>query len=72
MLEEQEAEKTRFKAKNLTRFPNKAYNSRDFDKRFSKAYLQHVAEIEGKDYISKDELGDAFEALLADIGEEEE
>jgi len=31
-----------------------------------------VAEIEGKDYISKDELGDAFEALLADIGEEEE
>jgi hypothetical protein len=30
-----------------------------------------VAEIEG-DNTSKDELGDAFEALLADIGEEEE
>ena len=39
MLEEQEAKKTRFKAKNLTRFPSKARNSRDFDKRFTNAYL---------------------------------
>jgi hypothetical protein len=32
-----------------------------------------VAEIEGEDDInSKDKLGDAFEALLADISEEEE
>jgi hypothetical protein len=31
-----------------------------------------VAEIEGKDNISKDELGDAFKALLADTSEEEE
>jgi hypothetical protein len=30
-----------------------------------------VAEIEG-DNISEDKLGNAFEALLADIGEEEE
>jgi hypothetical protein len=31
-----------------------------------------VAEIEGEDNTSKDELGDAFKALLADISEEEE
>jgi hypothetical protein len=31
-----------------------------------------VAEIEGKDYTSKDKLGDAFKALLADISKEEE
>jgi hypothetical protein len=31
-----------------------------------------VAEIEGEDNISKDELGDAFKALLADTSEEEE
>jgi hypothetical protein len=31
-----------------------------------------MAEIEGKDYTSEDELGDAFKALLADISKEEE
>jgi hypothetical protein len=31
-----------------------------------------VAEIEGEDNTSEDELGDAFEALLADTSEEEE
>jgi hypothetical protein len=31
-----------------------------------------VAEIEGKDNTSKDELSDAFKALLADTSEEEE
>jgi hypothetical protein len=31
-----------------------------------------VAEIEGEDNTSEDELGDAFKVLLADIGEEEE
>ena len=71
MLEEQEAKKTRFRAKNLNRFYSKTRNSRDFDKRFTSAYLQHVAEIEG-DNTSEDELSNAFEALLADTSEEEE
>jgi hypothetical protein len=31
-----------------------------------------VAEIEGKDYTSKDKLSDAFKALLADTSKEEE
>jgi hypothetical protein len=31
-----------------------------------------VAKIEGKDNTSKDKLGDAFEALLADTSEEED
>jgi hypothetical protein len=31
-----------------------------------------VAEIENKDNISEDELGDAFEALLANTSKEEE
>jgi hypothetical protein len=31
-----------------------------------------MAEIEGEDNISEDELGDAFEALLADTSKEEE
>jgi hypothetical protein len=31
-----------------------------------------VAEIEGEDNISEDELGDAFKVLLANISEEEE
>jgi hypothetical protein len=30
-----------------------------------------VAEIEGKDYTSKDKLSDAFKALLADTSKEE-
>jgi len=30
-----------------------------------------VAEIEGEDHTSKDDLGDAFKALLADTSEEE-
>ena len=68
---EQEAEKARFKAKNLNRFTNKAHGSCDFEKRFSSAYLQHVAEFEGKDNNSKDELGNAFATLLVDIKEEE-
>jgi hypothetical protein len=37
--EEQEAEKARFRAKNLRRFTDKARRSRDFEKRFTGAYL---------------------------------
>ena len=70
MLEEQEAKKTRFRAKNLNRFYSKTRNSRDFDKRFTSAYLQHIAEIEGNN-TSKDKLSDAFKALLADTSKEE-
>ena len=73
MQEEQEAEKAQFRAKNLRRFTNKARGSRDFEKRFISAYLQHVAGIEGEDdnISSEDKLGDAFIALLVDIKEEE-
>jgi hypothetical protein len=70
MPEEQKAKKTRFRARNLNRFNSNTYNSYDFDKRFTKAYLQYVAKFEGEDNTSKDELSDAFKALLADIGKE--
>ena len=39
MQEEQEAKKAQFRAKNLRRFTNKARRSRDFEKRFTSAYL---------------------------------
>jgi len=71
MQEEQEAEKAQFRAKNLRRFTNKARGSRNFEKRFTSAYLQHMAGLEGEDDNSKDELGDAFATLLVDIKEEE-
>ena len=73
MQEEQEAEKAQFRAKNLRRFTNKARGSRDFEKRFTSAYLQHIAGIEGEDndISNKDKLGNAFTTLLVDTKEEE-
>ncbi len=48
-------------------------NSRDFNKHFTSAYLQHVAEIEGEDDMDgEDELSDAFVFLLADTEEEDQ
>jgi hypothetical protein len=66
--EEQDAEKARFRARNISRFSNKTRSSRDFDNRFTAAYLQHVANAEGETNgdASEDELGEEFEVLLAD------
>jgi hypothetical protein len=49
----------------MHRFDPKARKSRDFNKHFTSAYLQYMAEIEGEDSTnSEDELGDAFATLL--------
>jgi hypothetical protein len=78
-LEEQVAEKARFKAKNLYRFKNT--NSRDFDKSFNSVYLQYIAEIEGEldesgeSNEDEDDLSDvtsAFATLLADTDDVKE
>jgi hypothetical protein len=71
--EEQDAKKARFKARNISRFSNKTRSSRDFDRRFTIAYLQHVANAEGKidGDGNEDELSEEFEALLADVDVED-
>ena len=70
MQEEQEAEKAQFRAKNLRRFTKKARNSYNFEKRFTSIYLQHVAEAEGNNNNSEDDLSDGFITFLVDIKEE--
>jgi hypothetical protein len=59
--QEQEEERARFKSRNLGRFNTNTHN---FDGRFKEAYRQYVAEFEGDESSSEDDLGDAFEALL--------
>ena len=58
--------------KNFSRFTNKACKSCNFEKRFTSAYLQHIAETEGKDNNNKDDLSNTFITLLVDIKEEAE
>ena len=58
----------------MHRFNQSAKKSRDFNKHFTCIYLQFVAKIESEndsDTNSKDELSNAFAALLAGIIEEE-
>jgi hypothetical protein len=54
----------------MHRFDLSAKKSRDFNKKFTRAYLQYIAEFEGKNkgnINSKDKLSNAFVTLLIDI-----
>jgi hypothetical protein len=73
---ERREEKTRFRTRNLHRF--RAPDSPGFKRKFTRAYLSHIASIESErgderdDGSGEDELSTAFDALLVDMEDPEE